>query len=123
MNKIILSLSFAIIVIVSLDSCYYDKADVLLGNVSCDTTAFTYSNQVQPIMSQYCVSCHTVNNESGGVRLDNYNNVSIYANNGELVCAINHESGCSPMPKNSSQLNPCDRRIIELWVDDGAPNN
>lgn len=110
-------------IIISLDSCYYDKADVLMGDVTCDTTSFTYSNQIQPILSQYCISCHSVNNASGGVRLDDYPNVKEYADNGELLCVIKHESGCSPMPKDAPQLNPCDIRLFELWVDDGAPNN
>lgn len=123
MAKLFLSLLVISIVVLSMDSCYYDKADILLGDVNCDSTAFTYSGQVEPILSQYCISCHNTNNSSGNVNLDNYQSVAAIAANGDLLCAINHENGCSPMPKNSAQLNICDRIVIELWVDDGYPNN
>jgi hypothetical protein len=123
MAKLFLSLLSVSLILLSLDSCYYDKADVLLGDVNCDTTAYTYSNQVEPIISQYCISCHNTNNASGNVNLDNYQSVAIYAANGELSCVINHENGCSPMPKNGAQLNICDRTIIDIWVADGYPDN
>jgi mono/diheme cytochrome c family protein len=123
MNKLVILIIAVFAMILSLDSCYYDKADVLTGGVICDTTAFTYSNQVQPIISQYCISCHNTNNSSGGVNLDNYNSVKDYALNGSLLGAINHENGYSNMPKNAPQLNPCDRLLIELWVNEGALNN
>jgi len=123
MAKLFLSVLSVSILLLSLDSCYYDKADILLGDVNCDTTAYTYSGQIAPIISQNCISCHNTTNASGNVNLDDYQNVAMWAANGELLCAINHENGCSPMPKNGAQLNICDRTVFELWVADGYPNN
>jgi len=122
-NNILIFLIFSLITLLS-ESCYYDKAYVLSpGAVPCDTTSFTYSGEINPILLQYCMDCHSTENHSAGVILDTYAGAKIVANNGKLLGVINHESGFSPMPKNGPQLDPCTIRIIELWVDDGALDN
>jgi len=116
-------LIFVIIAVLS-QSCYYDKAYILSpGLEPCDTTSFAYEAEIKPIMLQYCMDCHSTENHSAGVILDTYEGTKIIADNGKLLGVINHQSGFSPMPKNAPQLDPCTIRIIELWVDDGAPNN
>lgn len=119
-------LIFSIIIVVSFisQSCYYDKAYLLSpGTEPCDTTSYTYSGEVKSIMLQYCMDCHSTENQSAGVILDTYEGTKKVANNGKLVGVINHQSGFSPMPKNGPQLDPCTIRIIELWIEDGALNN
>ncbi|MBU3928662.1 MAG: hypothetical protein KKB74_12720 [Bacteroidetes bacterium] len=44
-------------------------------------------------------------------------------NNGSLMGAIRHESGWSPMPKNTNQLDDCTIRKLEIWVANDTPNN
>ena len=58
MKKILFLLSIALSIVLSQESCYYDKGDVLGGEQVCDTTAFTYSLQVEPIISIHCIGCH-----------------------------------------------------------------
>jgi hypothetical protein len=123
MNKKILIISIGITMLSFLNSCYYDKADVLTDGFICDSTSYTYSGQIQPIISQYCISCHNATTPNGTVRLDNYDQVKINADNGNLLGAIRHEAGFSNMPKDQPQLNPCNITLIEKWVADGSPNN
>lgn len=122
-NNILIFLIFSLITLLS-QSCYYDKAYVLSPGVEpCDTTSFTYAGEVKPILLQYCMDCHSTENQSAGVILDTYAGTKIIANNGKLLGVINHQSGFPPMPKDSPQLDPCTIRIIELWVEDGALDN
>jgi hypothetical protein len=106
--------------------CYYDSKEYLfpdIGTNTCDTVNFTYSEAVQPILDQYCVSCHSSSFPSGNVKLDNYTNVKIYADNGKLLGTISHASGYSPMPQGASKLDDCKILTISKWIDAGAPNN
>lgn len=122
-NYILIFLIFSLVILLS-ESCYYDKAYVLSpGAEPCDTTSFTYSGEISPILLQYCMDCHSTENHSAGIILDTYAGTKIVANNGKLLGVINHDSGFSPMPKNAQQLDPCTIRIIELWVEDGALDN
>ncbi len=122
-NKILIYSVFILVTIIS-QSCYYDKAYVLSpGAKPCDTTSFTYAGEIRPILLHYCMDCHSTENHSAGVILDTYAGTKIIANNGKLLGVINHQSGFSPMPKNSPQLDPCTIRIITLWVEDGALDN
>jgi hypothetical protein len=107
-------------------SCYYDVQEELhpeLINAVCDTSNITYSATVSAILASNCTGCHNSSNASGSVILDNYNGVRTVALNGKLTGSIDHLSGYSPMPKNTAQLNSCDRTKIRLWVENGATDN
>jgi len=122
-NKSLIFLIFVSIMFIA-QSCYYDKSYVLSpGAEPCDTTSFAYAADINPIMIQYCVDCHSTEDPSDGVILDTYEGVKLSVDDGGLLGSITHESGFSAMPKNAPKLDPCTIRIIELWVDDGAPEN
>jgi len=105
-------------------SCKYDKAwELMPGTEPCDTSAVTFSVQVQSILLHNCMDCHSTENETAGVVLDTYAGTKIVADDGRLVAVINHQSGISPMPKDAPQLDPCTIRIIEIWVEGGALDN
>lgn len=111
-----------------LNGCYYDSKEFLFPELSspCDTSNVTYLNSVQPVMSQYCLSCHsnsTAQSYGASIRLEDYSDVLIYAQNGKLLGTISHESGYSPMPKGTSKLSDCIVSNIRTWIDAGAPNN
>lgn len=107
----------------TISGCYYDKEEWLYPDSACDTTAVTYSTKVLPIVTSSCYSCHAGSTPSGGVRLDSYNSLNTYVQNGKFWGAISHASGFSPMPKNASKLSECKLTIIRKWLDEGAPNN
>lgn len=108
----------------NLTGCYYDVEEELYPEAAiCDTSNVTYSGTVLPILQNDCYSCHGNGTSLGGVSLDPYNNLKVYVDNGKLVCTINHNSGCSPMPQNSAQLDACQLLQIETWINNGALEN
>jgi mono/diheme cytochrome c family protein len=88
---------------------------------SCDTTKFTYTATINPLMSTYCVSCHNPNYVGGGVLLNTYEGVQAVALNGKLMPSIKH-TGPFPMPKGG-KLSDCQITQISKWVAGGALKN
>jgi len=109
----------------SLNACYYDNEEELYPNpVSCDTTNITYTATVVPILeNNNCYSCHNAVNQQGGIVLDTYDELMIVVNNNSFRGSINHLDGYSPMPKGGEKINECDLTKINMWLDNGAPNN
>lgn len=89
----------------------------------CDTTNVKYATHVFPVIEETCLGCHSGANPSGGVFLENYEDIKTYAQNGKLTGTINHDAGFSPMPQNGEQLSFCKRLAIEKWIEDGMPDN
>jgi len=123
--------SFAIlsIMVLLLNACYYDKADLLYPTTAgtgavCDTAGtISYSQKVVPILQNACYSCHTVANPSGGIAMATYATDKAIAVNGKLYGSINHAAGYSPMPKGGAKLNSCQLATIKKWIDNGSLNN
>lgn len=112
------------IVALVMHSCYYDSVQELYPNpVACDTTNVTYSGDVWPVISSNCTSCHSGAAPSGNIRLSNYDEIVIQANNGNLMGAITGASGFTPMPKDGQPLPKCDITHIQIWINKGTPNN
>ncbi|MGB8358660.1 MAG: c-type cytochrome domain-containing protein, partial [Bacteroidales bacterium] len=66
----------------------YGALDEFCGEV-CDTVnPVTYSGIIWPVVQTYCMGCHSGTTPSGGVRLDNYANVSADAASGMLMNAL-----------------------------------
>ena len=108
----------------SLNSCYYDNEEELYPNpVECDTTNITYSGTVVPILENNCYSCHNTVNQQGGIVVDNYDDLRVVIDNGRFRGSINHLDGYSPMPQGGEKLNECNLTKINMWLDNGAPNN
>ncbi|MBL7851685.1 MAG: hypothetical protein JNN04_12345 [Cyclobacteriaceae bacterium] len=105
-------------------ACYYDKEAILYPETNCVPPASpSYQADVVPVMNQFCVSCHSGNFASAGVKLDSYTEVMKYVNNGQLVGTITWASGYSPMPKNGNKLSSCNISKIQAWIAAGSPNN
>ena len=111
------------IIVTSLNSCYYDKSDLLYPDTACDTTAVKYSTSVLPVLSSNCISCHGGSTPSAGISLDSYAGVKVQVDNGRLWGAVSHNPNFSPMPKNSNKLSTCNLEKIRIWIAAGAPNN
>ena len=111
------------ILLSSLNSCYYDKSDLLYPDTACDTAFVKYSTSVLPVLSSNCINCHGGGTPSAGISLDTYAGVKIQVDNGRLWGAVSHSPNYSPMPKNSIKLNNCSLEKIRIWIAAGAPNN
>jgi mono/diheme cytochrome c family protein len=119
MKKIILSIA----IISLLSSCYYDNEEVLYpNNGNCDTTNVTYTNTIQPIMSQSCTGCHGSSSPSGGIDLTTYSLVRASAEDGSLLGTMAFQSGYSPMPKGGNKVSDCTLNKIQAWINKGYPN-
>lgn len=108
----------------SLNGCYYNNEEELLGTVICDTSAVKYSTDISAIVNTNCLPCHSTAVKEFGISLEGY--VNLKANIeplGRVLGAIRHTSGYFPMPKNTSPLSSCDISKMEKWVSDGALNN
>ena len=89
----------------------------------CDTTVFTFSGVVMPLMNTYCKGCHNPASLGGGVDLSTYTGVKTSALNGGLLGSIKHATGYSAMPKGGNKLPDCQIRQVEKWIQAGTPNN
>lgn len=103
--------------------CYYDnEEDLYGGGPACDTAAVSYAASVAPVLQNNCVSCHSGNFPSAGIRLDSYENVRTQALNGRLYGSVAQLPGYSPMPEGG-KLSDCNVALIGAWVNQGASNN
>jgi hypothetical protein len=125
--KTILIILTAIVSVSLIESCYYDKADLLYpdGKVVCDTaTSAKFSTDVLSVMNSSCNSgCHSTASAAGGIILDTYNGVKAQVSNGKLMGSINQANGYSAMPKGGGKLNTCTIAKLQQWINAGAPNN
>lgn len=90
---------------------------------TCDTTNFTYSGGVAPILNTYCIGCHTGSSAGGGIVLTDYSSVKIQVENTKLMGSVNQLTGYSAMPKNSPKINNCKITVLQKWINSGYPNN
>jgi hypothetical protein len=115
---------YALIIIgLFVSGCYYDNEEELYPENTCKTNDMSYANNVLPILTDNCYSCHNQASNQGGVTLEGYSNLKTYADNGKLVNVINHEPGFPEMPQNAAQLAQCQIDKIEAWVNQGALDN
>jgi hypothetical protein len=91
--------------------------------VECDTTVFTFSGAVMPLINTFCKGCHNPASLGGGIDLSNYNTIKLVATSGKLMGSIKHAPGFVAMPQGGSQLQDCQIRQIEKWIASGVNNN
>jgi hypothetical protein len=123
--KLMISLIFAIAVAYS---CVYQNEKDLYPefDTTCDTTNITFSSSVKPVLQENCLSCHGNNTASslgGNIKLEDYQDVKLRADDGSLLGTISHESGYSPVPRGASKLDDCKILIVTIWVNSNSPDN
>lgn len=89
---------------------------------NCDTTQFTYSGTIAPMMHLYCVGCHNSPSAQGGSLAD-YNSVVAAVNGGKLVGNISHLPGYNAMPAAGLKLSDCQITQVKEWIAAGMPDN
>lgn len=92
-------------------------------NSGCDTTKFTFSAGVKPIIDLRCKGCHGPTAPSAGISLDTYSGVKAQVDNGKLLPVITHAPGAKQMPQGTAKMPDCEITIIQKWVNAGAANN
>lgn len=114
--------------IATMGGCYYDSEEALYPQLStsCDLSNVTFSATVTPILQASCFTCHSNANAislGGGVKIQNYADVSALAKNGKLIGTITHASGYQAMPQGGGKLTDCEISKIQTWIDNGTLNN
>src|SRR5258706_8798309 len=121
-------LYIAAVFILSITACKKENEEALIkkqgGNV-CDTSNVTYSANVLSILQNNCYSCHSLSSGiiNVNVNLEGYSNVKMQVDNNNLINAITHAPGYTPMPYNLPKLSDCNIDIIRAWINGGAANN
>lgn len=106
------------------DGCYYDHADLVYPQTSCNISNVTYSSSVAGILKASCYSCHSGTAASGaGIAFDSYTTLKTYVSNGQLINSISHTGAIPAMPLNGSPLSSCQIQTIQTWINNGALNN
>ena len=119
--KISLAVATALLL---LAACRYDNEEALFPTpVGGDSAAVSFSRTLQPLLNTYCTSCHGGDQPSGGIILVGYAQVRKYADTGQLLGAISHQAGYSPMPKDGNKLPATDIDLVRRWIEQGALNN
>lgn len=127
-KKLLIYCSLTLPALIIISSCYYDIGEELYPSylIPCDTVNVTYQTDVLPVIKQNCYSCHSFAAYSisgGGINLEGYNQLKLYADNGQLMNAINHTGGVTPMPKDGAILSYCNRAAINRWILNHSPDN
>jgi len=121
MKQALIALSLVCII---LTNCTYENEEEFMEqHKSCDPVNVSYTNDVLPIITSRCYSCHDRENKTGGVDLEGYDQLKKYASKGDLVGVITHASGYPPMPAGGSKLSKCNIQTIQKWIDEGTLNN
>ena len=105
--------------------CSKKSEDKLAPPVPCDTLNVSYQTQVVSILQENCYPCHGNGSTagSGGINLNTYVNLKVYADNGYLVGNVTHAPGYPGMPYGKPPLPACEINTIVAWVHQGAINN
>jgi len=94
----------------------------------------SYSNNIQPIFDQKCISCHGPTRAENGLRLDSYEGVMKGTQYGPVVIpgspttsalesvVIGTASPTIRMPHGGQRLTEQEVQNITLWIQAGAPN-
>lgn len=112
----------------SCTSCYYDSEEYLFPEFAnlCDTVSVSYSGTVQPLLEQFCLSCHgnsVASSLGASIRLEEYSDVLIRAEDGSLLGSISHTGNFAAMPRGAAQLSSCSIAGVRKWIDAGSLNN
>jgi hypothetical protein len=102
-------------------SCANNNELDLYGVVPCDIKDVTWNSKISEIMQANCVMCHNEEIHYNGVRHDNYASEMIVVNDGRLRGVVNHLDGYVKMPKDRGKLPACELQLINIWLDNGAP--
>ena len=125
-NSVIITLAFFGLMIYA---CSKSSEDMLSDEQnppgSCDTVNMKYHEDIVPLLSANCYTCHGANSNSGsnGIILEGYQNIKAKAETGTLLGVITHAPGYPPMPDGGAKLSECNINKFRSWINHGMQNN
>lgn len=105
---------------VCMASCTYDKGEVPVKDTECDS-AISYSADIAPLMTTYCISCHVAGGTGTG-DFTTYSGLKQKADNGTLK---NRVVDLKDMPQAGflPVMSDAERNLINCWIKQGSPDN
>ncbi len=91
-----------------------------ISQANCNTENMTFTKDIQPIIEDNCVGCHSGPKPKNGYDFSKPEKFREVALTGDVYLAITHSEGVTAMPFNGEKLPDCDIRKIKAWIDDGA---
>ena len=79
-----------------------------------------YTDHIEPVVNNYCTTCHAGSAPSDGIDLTTYESVRELSEFGNLVSRINDP--INPMPTNSL-MSASNRELFDHWSDNQYPEN
>lgn len=122
-KRLIMNKTLPIIFLITLfvSSCYNDSEETLFPQnfitSQCDTSVFTYSAAIKPMIDASCLTCHSTRNPV----LNNYSDITQNAT--RILGSIKHQVGFMAMPQGSAKLEDCKIVQFEKWVSNGKKND
>lgn len=104
---------FCIVICIGITSCTKDKVG---GEFNC-TQDVSFSQQVLPLINEYCTGCHT---NANGYNLVDYSSIS---SNADDILKAMKGNGFQLMPQGGPMLSDSLISIVECWTYNGKPNN
>lgn len=124
-RRIIFGMGIPLLGILLLPACLWDNIEEIYpAPPNCDTAAVSFSNDIVPILSNNCFSCHSNLNApsfGGGLSFEDHSDVA--ENSDRIIGAINHKPGFSAMPSGGDKLDPCSILQFEAWAQAETPDN
>ena len=115
----------ATLMLMVLGSCSWDNQEELYPPEElCDTLDVSFSEDIQPLMSQHCWTCHSNENAPSfarGITLEEHMDVASMIP--LIVAVINHEEGFPQMPRGGAKLDTCSIATFEAWMNQGSKDN
>lgn len=103
-----------------MNACDKDKSEPVVEEPTCDSIpTVSYANHIQPLLNNNCntSSCH--GGGAGNVSFSDYATVKSYVDNGQLEQRVLIDQNMPP----TEPLIECDQKLLQQWLDAGAPNN
>ena len=95
---------------------------------SCDLDSVSFSDDIWPVLNKNCVGCHNSDLANYNINLDSYENILETLSKQRdgipvILGAIKQMDGFFSMPRDGNKLDACTIAKIELWIENGSPNN
>jgi hypothetical protein len=100
-------------------ACTQVKQDVSPQCKAETNQKISYQNDVKAIIDKNCNSCHSNKSHSGGVKLEDLDDLKFWANSGELYDQIIPLGGNPPRMPKGMPLTDCEVLTIKKWIASG----
>ena len=120
-NKSLLTLLIGVLILSSIAfSCAKEKVPTTVLDTSSCKPNVSYLNEIKPIISNHCVSCHSSKNPNGGYDLTNYDGLT--KNVSKVLGSMKQDGTVESMPQGYKVADSLIQKL-NCWINQGFKNN